>query len=1020
MKGKLLILICLILFIVSVSCVSATQDLNQTINDDTNVLVSDGDTLSVSSIEDEIGDVDDGTFRALQKKIDNAPEGSTIILENDYLSDGNKISINKTLTIDGNYHTFNGRGYVGGGTYSSVLNVYSDNVVIKNLKFKNCNSQNAGAIYWEGDYGTLSSCNFYDNQAEFNGGAVYWAGNYGTLSDCVFTNNYAKNRYGAAVFWQGNNGILNNSSFNNNVRNSAFGVVDWEGDDGKLLNSQFDTNTDPLYWEGEHGTLENSNFTKTLVVWTSYANYGVLNNCNFINNNAGNSTSRTLLWNGNNGLIKNSNFIKNTGDYGGVLQLNGEYGSVDNCTFKNNSVGTAGAVYLNSGYNKITNSSFINNMGGTAGALYFNDYCFNNVKNCEFIDNSANDGAGAIYFNTAIASHYSKNYNSNVSDCIFENNLPYDYGGGVSFIENNTLEIKAVPSGYLSEYTGNVSVKIKDKTFDAVLTSGEAQVNITGLSPGTYDAKIIYSGNAEYYPSQFIIPLTIESYVNLEVPDVTKEYGGPQCLEVTLTERGSPVAGADVNINLNGIDYTKTTDSEGKAALAINLNAGTYDAVASYLNVFTDSKVTVNLAATKTALYAYKNTYNSVTLTAAVSPATNGDIVFTVNGKNQTVKVSDSRASYTLNNLAVGSYDAKATYKGDVNHKPSTSYSVEFSVDDVKIYISAPDLTKYYRGPERFVITVTDDNKPVVGKNVSITVNGVISTRKTDANGQASMAINLNSGVYNVTSEYNGIKAQSTITVKSTVSGNDMTKIFRNATQYYAEFVDTKGNLMKNTDVSFNINGVFYTRTTNASGVARMNINLNPGTYIITAENPNSTEKYTNVIKVLPSIVENHDLTKYYKNASKYTLRILGDDGKPVGQGVEVKLNINGVFYTRTTNASGYMALNINLPPQTYIVTAEYNGLRASNNITVLSVLETKDLKMSYRDGSKFEAKILDGQGKPYAGQSVTFNINGVFYKKATGADGVARLNINLIAGEYIITSSYNGLNAANKVTISG
>ena len=377
MKGKLLILICLILFIVSVSCVSATQDLNQTINDDTNVLVSDGDTLSVSSIEDEIGDVDDGTFRALQKKIDNAPEGSTIILENDYLSDGNKISINKTLTIDGNYHTFNGRGYVGGGTYSSVLNVYSDNVVIKNLKFKNCNSQNAGAIYWEGDYGTLSSCNFYDNQAEFNGGAVYWAGNYGTLSDCVFTNNYAKNRYGAAVFWQGNNGILNNSSFNNNVRNSAFGVVDWEGDDGKLLNSQFDTNTDPLYWEGEHGTLENSNFTKTLVVWTSYANYGVLNNCNFINNNAGNSTSRTLLWNGNNGLIKNSNFIKNTGDYGGVLQLNGEYGSVDNCTFKNNSVGTAGAVYLNSGYNKITNSSFINNMGGTAGALYFNDYCFN-------------------------------------------------------------------------------------------------------------------------------------------------------------------------------------------------------------------------------------------------------------------------------------------------------------------------------------------------------------------------------------------------------------------------------------------------------------------------------------------------------------------------------------------------------------------------------------------------------------------------------------------------------------------
>ncbi len=91
----------------------------------------------------------------------------------------------------------------------------------------------------------------------------------------------------------------------------------------------------------------------------------------------------------------------------------------------------------------------------------------------------------------------------------------------------------------------------------------------------------------------------------------------------------------------------------------------------------------------------------------------------------------------------------------------------------------------------------------------------------------------------------------------------------------------------------------------------------------------------------------------------------------------------------------------------------------ASNTIKVLSVLETKDLVMKYKDGSKFEAKILDGQGKSYAGQTVTFNINGVFYTKTTEADGIARLKINLLAGEYIITSMYNGLNAANKVTIS-
>ncbi len=223
------------------------------------------------------------------------------------------------------------------------------------------------------------------------------------------------------------------------------------------------------------------------------------------------------------------------------------------------------------------------------------------------------------------------------------------------------------------------------------------------------------------------------------------------------------------------------------------------------------------------------------------------------------------------------------------------------------------------------------------------------------------------------------------------------------------------------TVVKFNINGVMYERKiSGGKGQAKLNINLPAGKYVITATNPKTKEMESNKITVLSNIVENHDLTKYYKNASQYSLRLLDDKGNPVGAGVSVKFNINGVFYTRTSDANGYVKMNINLPPGTYIITAEYKGLKASNTIKVLSVLETKDLVMKYRDGSKFEAKILDGQGKPYAGQTVKFNINGVFYTKTTGNDGIARLNINLLPGQYIITSTYNGLNAANKVTISG
>lgn len=60
-------------------------------------------------------------------------------------------------------------------------------------------------------------------------------------------------------------------------------------------------------------------------------------------------------------------------------------------------------------------------------------------------------------------------------------------------------------------------------------------------------------------------------------------------------------------------------------------------------------------------------------------------------------------------------------------------------------------------------------------------------------------------------------------------------------------------------------------------------------------------------------------------------------------------------------------------------------------------------------EGSQFKATLLDGYGNPNPNQNVTFNINGVFYNRTTGSDGVAKLNIRLMPGEYIITLSYDG-----------
>ena len=132
-----------------------------------------------------------------------------------------------------------------------------------------------------------------------------------------------------------------------------------------------------------------------------------------------------------------------------------------------------------------------------------------------------------------------------------------------------------------------------------------------------------------------------------------------------------------------------------------------------------------------------------------------------------------------------------------------------------------------------------------------------------------------------------------------------------------------------------------------------------------------------------------------------------------------VRLATTERIYNRQTNESGIAKLNLNLPPGDYVITAEYQGCKVSNNIKVLPVLTAKDLTKKYGSSNQFVAVLVDGHGKPYGGQSVSFNINGVIYHRTTDSAGHAKLNINLMAGQYIITSSYNGSNISNKITIT-
>ena len=54
-------------------------------------------------------------------------------------------------------------------------------------------------------------------------------------------------------------------------------------------------------------------------------------------------------------------------------------------------------------------------------------------------------------------------------------------------------------------------------------------------------------------------------------------------------------------------------------------------------------------------------------------------------------------------------------------------------------------------------------------------------------------------------------------------------------TKFTAKTLDGQGNLLTNQNLTFNIHGVFYNKTTDENGITGLNINLNKGEYIITS-----------------------------------------------------------------------------------------------------------------------------------------------------------------------------------------
>lgn len=576
---------------------------------------------------------------------------------------------------------------------------------------------------------------------------------------------------------------------------------------------------------------------------------------------------------------------------------------------------------------------------------------------------------------------------------------------------------------------GNVIFNINGTNYTASVVNGSAKISVYFDEVGDYIISANYQDNGLYNGSSVQKTVSVtKTDVNLTVDIDDIIYGENPVANINLTSIAGINVTDDVVLTVNNKKYSvKVINGSAVFSVPEILTAGEYQAIVSYLGSekynlannsvnFTVAKKEINMNVT------IDKDYRDITVNVNLSEKLDGNLTVLVNNTSYTLTYINGTGSLIFKNLTYGNYTINVTFTKDNYQSINVSENVE--INSIKTVLETENVVMYYKNGTRFVVVLKDiDGNPLANMNVTISINGRDYIKQTDENGTAFMSLNLDSKNYTVvttfngTSKYFGTSANNTVSILPTIISKNIVKYYRNGTQFYVTVLDFNGNPLANTTVRFNIHGVFYNKTTDENGTAKLNIQLRPGNYIITVFNLVTGEQTGNNVTVLSKIVENYDLVKYYQNASRFSVKILDNQGYPV-EGTIVTFNINGVFYYKETDSKGIASLGINLRPGKYVITTMYGQYEVGNTVTVLPTLETSDLNMKYNDGSAFRAKVVDGQGNPLANQNVTFNVNGVFYNKVTNDDGIASLNIKLMKGEYIITSMYNGFETGNTIKI--
>ena len=408
---------------------------------------------------------------------------------------------------------------------------------------------------------------------------------------------------------------------------------------------------------------------------------------------------------------------------------------------------------------------------------------------------------------------------------------------------------------------GIVILTIGDTNYSANVTGGKATVNIKNLDAGNYTVEAVFIGNDNYNvasnSTKFTVIPYVEAVINI-IPDQSS-------VNITLTDvDGKPITGK-VNVTIdNETQEVQVINGKAKVPAVEGIREVTvsYPGDEKYAPANATKTVVVlkDSVPTEITITVSNITYSQVakidlTLKDQNGLPVDGVITVTVDEVPHNVTITKGRGSISIPNLNAGNYTVVANYSGANGYDPSFA-SKDFNVRKIKTYFVFQNMTTTSvetsiegRIGEYFNATLYDEfGNVLANRKVQIGFNGKIYNKTTNATGGFRLQVNLRHSanytfaLYHLEDDnYDAAFSVARIQVlkqtpKFTVTAPSYKASAKTKT-ITAKVISIFGSPVQYRNVSFIVDGKYYSAKTNADGIAKVKVSLTKkGTYKVTAK----------------------------------------------------------------------------------------------------------------------------------------------------------------------------------------